>query len=309
MIDILNNVGKNFMLIKDFKTWIYPMTHLPSGTFLNVEEIKVNSGNGYCAIGFKISKDSVDSLIELLKEKTIEAETKSNKKNKKLFEKMIKTWEEQPDLFKLKQLSFSKKEKIYNCSKDLFGDDYTCVFSTGCGSNTFYEKEYYVERLKTWDKDFEDALKRLKKNVGDYKKSLKGAEIEIMPRELDSYLMLAEAPSTTTTKKKKSEKFVVDGDLLNDLMYFLDNDGGEVNDELIEYAKEEEESNELIDFLNKIKGACISSEHEGYHHNDGQICEYTLCISMPDGTDYYAYDEHSLMNGWSFHGKIELSQN
>lgn len=50
----------------------------------------------------------------------------------------------------------------------------------------------------------------------------------------------------------------------------------------------------------------VSYERKGEHHNDGQICDYTVTFTSPEGHEYHAYDSHCAITGWSFRGEVVI---
>lgn len=86
-------------------------------------------------------------------------------------------------------------------------------------------------------------------------------------------------------------------------MRLAEEDAVEIDEEFIKYAKEELDID--ISFL---LGYFIASESHGEHYNDGQMVEYTLTITSPEGNSYQVCDLHSLVTGWSFYGPLEFTQ-
>jgi hypothetical protein len=221
-------------------------------------------------------------------------------KRKKLYNKIIKIWEETPEIFKKQDRSY-KTDAVYDCSTpNLMGDrNYMNGFVTGCGGNTYYSKEWYQNKLDNWDEVVKEVTSTINYCVKSWMKDLVKDEIEIKYSKLEETVEL-EGVSKKPAKPKLD--FTIDGDTLNSI---LSETGGEfdVDDEFIKSIEDEYED-EIVNEFKKIKGATFSSEHEGYHHNDGQICDYTVTITTKDNHDYHAYDSHCLMVGWRFDGQI-----
>lgn len=102
----------------------------------------------------------------------------------------------------------------------------------------------------------------------------------------------------------------VNGHILDMMMYHWDYQYGEIKmEDINEYNKEWKESNgeplfdeEQIKHIEEnLAGWHINAGHEGYHHHDGQVCEYYLTLTK-DGNSFTYYEEHSLVTGWFLNG-------
>lgn len=304
MIDILNNPSKSFRLKKPLKVWIYPIDKLEEGTLLTPESVELGKTNS--TIAFRVSSENnLDAMAENMKNILVNKAEREQSKRKKLYEKIIKAWEDNPSIFKKKDNGYSSTV-IYNCSdKKLFSEnEYMLAFVTGCGSYTFYGKEYFEEKLKTWDKDCAKEINDITKKTKTYVRDILKAEVEINSNQLDNFLSLENISVSTKPKTKPKFPVVFEPKSLNRL---LCETGGDftVDDELIEWLTEEEEE-EIAEKLNKIMGAVFSASHEGFHNHDGQVCDYTLSVLLPDNNEYNAYNSHCLMTGWNFHEPVEF---
>lgn len=310
MIDILNNVDKTYVTKKPIKAWIYPLDTLEAGIFLTLDAIEVQQTS--CNVKFSISKDNdLSKLSKMMMDKRVEMEIKSKEIKKEMYERMIKIWEEKPGIFKQQYGSYNSH--TYICTiKDMF-TNYTVNLSTGCGSDTYYSKEFYVDALKVWDKTCADEIKKLTKNPKVYTRDLLKAEIIINSRQLDNFIELKEQTTNidaledldTIFRKSVKPEFpvVFEADELNS---FLSEVGGDfdVSDELIEELREEDE--ELAEKFEKLNGCVFTVEHEGEHNHDGQMCDYTITVLTPDNHEYYAHNTHCLVTGWNFHGQVKF---
>lgn len=304
MIDVLNNVDKIFVAIKPINTWIYPISQLPEGTLLKLDSVEL--GSFHSKIHFKVSKDNdLDSMSLDIMNKRVELKEKELKRKKELYELVLNYWNDSPDIFTLQNNGYSTK--TYKCSKVIADKDYTPHLSTGYGSNTYYDKEYYEQALASWDKLHKEELKSIAKNPKTHTKDLLKAAIEISSAQLDKFIKLQEEGEKTSTKKKEKVKkppfpFKFDADFLN---FLLSETGGdfEVDDELIEDFAETDEQREQLE---KIKGSVFSAETEGYHNHDGQVCDYLVTILTPDNHEYTTGNSHCLVTGWNFDGLVEF---
>jgi hypothetical protein len=213
---------------------------------------------------------------------------------------------------KAKKNTFS--ETIYNCSTPkLFGEDYVLNLSTGWGENTFYSKEFYQKELNGWDKKCVEEIKDLVKSPQKYTRALLNADIEINSMQVENFLEMQDvnidaAEEIKNLLMKNSNprlSIVFNPDILNEI---LSETGGNftVDDEFIEQLKENAEDDNVIKEFEKLKGSIFSSETEGEHHHDGQVCDYTVTIFTPDNQKYHAHNSHCLVTGWNFYKDVKF---
>lgn len=58
--------------------------------------------------------------------------------------------------------------------------------------------------------------------------------------------------------------------------------------------------------ISLLLGWDIETEFEGTNYHDGQVLEYTVTLTSPEGHKYKAFDEHCGMIGWDFEGNEEV---
>lgn len=291
---------KNFYAIRDSDFKIEDVNVLVSEISISSVELSISS------IG------NIDDFVDFVVESMCNDLKKDVEKFKTTAEKVVKAWEETPEKFRQQKEHYSKDtyknrgllsdDEYMHCVMVSFGkvsyySDYR--FSTGCGSDTYYSKEHFVKCLSEIDSWLSKSIKDIgtKKIKDRIKNQILKNTISIPISKVEDALTLFEK-ETTTVQKKPPFPIEFTDDELNFLLSeigdcYIDE---EIIDELIE------EDLDLSELLNWE----ISYEHEGEHHNDGQICDYTVTFTSPEGHEYYAYNSHSLVTGWNFYGKVEI---
>jgi hypothetical protein len=100
--------------------------------------------------------------------------------------------------------------------------------------------------------------------------------------------------------KNKPPMPSIDGYALNRLLRESDDDWV-FDQELIDYCLEEDED----DWTNFL-GWGVKVESAGFHHHDGQIVDYTVYFTSPEGHSYHVNDSHNLVVGWDFDDSIKF---
>jgi len=314
-MEFIKNIRKPFILSPDFniKKELRIKTQLDFGkVVLILDDLHMGGGT------FKIkSIENGDQLVDEIINGMINDLTKSSEKAKKIARKVIKAWEKNPEAF-IKQKK-SHSSDIY-INKGLLNDNdyhhhvwanfenlsymyHDLGFSTGWGGDTHYAKSYYEEGILNLDKWTAKRIKevktsKIKKRITNY---LYKIQIEFSFNQILKHLSV---DNKTKIVKKRIPPFPVQltGQIMNALLYAWDSGELEFDDEGIEIFNEEYG----ID-LTPLKDWEINTSHEGEHHNDGQMCDYTVEFQSPDGHSYYAYNTHCLMTGWNFSdGPIKL---
>jgi hypothetical protein len=300
MIDILANVGKKFKLRKSIPG-VYNHLKFPEGTLLELKEIELGSSSA--TIVFKLSKSNDLTKIEKeLLDKFIAQKQRDLTKRKTLYAKIVKIWEETPEIFK-PQERWWKDDKVYDCTvPELMGKDYMNGFVTGCGSNTYYSKEWFQNHLDNWDKLVDEELKDTKRMCKSIMRDTLKEDIDIKYSDINEIIELDEKAKVT---RRPNIDFSIDADELIRIFDEFDNDF-DIDKEFIDRLVELEFEDKLIDKFKKFIGSSISVSSEGEMYNDGQILEYTITLSTKEGHEYYIHDSHCAITGWRLSGEVEF---
>jgi hypothetical protein len=317
-MDFLKNINRDFILSPEFD-FIKKHYHylFEPGDKITMEDIiiKVDDIDRRLATFFIDSIGNIDDVVNQVVAKMEKSLTKDVDEFKVLANRVIKAWEETPNNFVKHRENFLNGKKIYKNKGLLIGEEYSLSvfvlldkisyhsdfrFSTGYGSETYYEKDFYVNCMNEIDPWIASTMKEL--NSAKVKKRIKNQllknKILIPLTKLEKFLTLADK----TTPEKDSVKPPFPMSFTDDEINFLMSEIGEcyISENLIEELSEEGfDISSLLDWE-------ISYEHEGEHHNDGQICDYTITFTSPDGYEYYAYNSHCLMTGWNFYGEVVI---
>lgn len=316
-MDFLKNINKEFVLISDYnfikKNYHYLFKKgddINLGTVkLKTSELDMNNAEFYIT-----EMESIDDVVDQVSDLLLKNLTRDADKYKKIVKKVIKAWNESPEKFKKQDRNYSTdtykrlgllNDKEYMHSVFTFFDkvsyhsDYR--FSTGCGGDTYYAKEVHEENLESIDKWIEKVTKELasakiKKRIKNY---IMKNTISIPIGKLDESIALTTDEIKVSTSNKKPKfpiKFTAD-----ELNFLLNNFSDTVIDqEFLDELKSDDEMTEYFKVdLTPLLDWEILVEHEGYHHHDGQVCDYTATFIHPDGHEYYVCDSHSLMTGWN----------
>jgi hypothetical protein len=316
-MDFLKNINKEFILTSDFN-FIKKNYHyiFKKGDDINLGTVKVKTSDlNTSQAEFYITEiENIDDVVTQVAEAMVTSLTRDASKYKKIAKKVIKAWNESPEKFKQQKDRYSKdtykrlnllNNKEYMQSVFTFFDKVSYHsdfrFSTGCGGDTYYAKEVYEEGLESIDKWIEKATKELasakiKKRLKNY--IMKNTVTIPIGRLEDSIaLSVDEIKVSNSSKKSKSPnkpEFPVKFTAIQ-MNYFLSEYGEAYLDE--EMIEEFNSQNDVD--ISPLLHWEILVEHEGYHHNDGQVCDYTATFIHPDGHEYYVYSEHCLMTGWN----------
>lgn len=315
-MDFLKNINKEHVLISDYN-FIKKNYHylFEKGDDINLGTIKVKTNDlNMNEAEFYITKmDDIDEVVTQVADLMIKKLTRDASKYKKIAKKVVEAWNTSPERFNKQEKSYSGEiykrtgllnNKEYMHSVSIFFDrvsyysDYG--FVTGCGGDTYYAKEVHEENLESIDKWIANVTKELasekiKKRLKNY---IMKSTIIIPIDKLDESITLATNEikvSNSSSNSKKKPAFPVKF-TANELNTLLSNfPEACIDQELIDELKSQYFKVDMTPLLDWE----IYVEHEGFHHNDGQVCDYTATFTHPDGHEYYIYNSHSLMTGWN----------
>lgn len=254
----------------------------------------------------------VDKLASLVCERLVE----DAEKFKVIANKVIKAWEKTPEKF-VEQVGGFVNKKTYKHKGLLNDDEYglsvfamigkisyhsNFSFSTGWGGDSYHDKDFYVNRLSEIDPWVSKIVKEVNstKVKTRIKNQLLKINIDIPISKIETRLELI-GKNKSKDKISKKPPFPMTFSY-KDMNFFLSQIGEcFLDEELIEELDEEYELD-----LSSLLNWEVSIEHEGYHHNDGQICDYTVTFTSPEGHEYHAYNSHCLVTGWNFYGEVVI---
>lgn len=308
-MDFLKNINKEFYLTDlDFIKKNYH--YLFEGDDKIVTNVKAKvSDIDMRTVYLTITEiEGIDDIVAQVADLMTRRITEDAEKFKVIAKKVVEAWEKSPESFKRQKDTYHKDtyknkglltndeyhQSVFTfLDKISFHSDFS--FTTGCGGDTFYDKEFHVKCLEDIDAWVTDVAKQLSstKIRARIKNALLKNTITISLSKVNETLTLAE--KSKPTEKKPPFPIKLSGNEMNALMRYASD--SYITEEIIEELDEEWE----IDISSLLDWE-ISSEHEGEHYNDGQICDYTVTLTSPDGHEYYAYDSHCLMTGWNFDG-------
>ena len=311
-MEFIKNIKGEFFLSSKYKIrQLSKFKNIKNGNI----KVKVSNIDMYCVkfkvVDFGNIDDNVDiiikSLIKDLKDKVVEA--------KRIAEKVIYAWDTNQKSFIFQEKNY-KEEKVYKNRNLLTNDEYShytgvsfenifiselLSFTTGLGSSTYFEKHYYTQKLSEIDEWLETQIKVLEDNKMRKRvvNALNKMVFEFSFNDVVKYI----TPDTTLSIKNKKDKFPlsIKGEQLNNILYSCSDEHQIIDDEFIELIK-----NEIGLDLTNLKDWDISSESEGDHAHDGDNCDYKVIFCSPDGDEYITYDNHNLINGWSFDDDEEV---
>lgn len=265
---------------------------------------------------FKVTSiKNIDNVVDELTEILIDRLVRDSNKFKTLATKVLKAWEETPELFK-KQTGSSKetylRTGLFNSDEYMtsvflsfdkisYHSDYS--FATGYGGNTYYPKKYYSESLSSIDAWVNKISKEVRsaKVKARIKNALLKLSFSINTSKAED--IISDNIIEKIDKKSNSKKIEFPLKLsANDMNMLLDEFEGFVDEDEVELFKEEFE----ID-LSPILNWEISKDTDGYHNHDGQVCDYTATFTSPEGFEYYIHDSHSLVTGWNLSDEVEVT--
>jgi hypothetical protein len=278
-------------------------------------KVKIHNINMEC-VYFKISEmKDIDLAISIIKEQMIDRVKKDVVTYKKIANKVINKWENEPDSFHIKKLSFNTSKMIYENISLLKDDEYHVTphisigkkfimydytFATGCGGDTYYDINYYIKAINEIDNWLNNILTEINssKNKLKYKNYINSIEIVMSYKNVIKYIKI---PDNQIKKEiiKKSFPMNFSGTVMNILMSELDDTTTYIDNAFILHFKKEYN----ID-LTPIKDFEIEYSTDDYMHNDGQILKYKVVFTSPDGIEYITHDEHCAITGWIFSGDI-----
>lgn len=316
-MDFLKNINKEFILTSDFN-FIKENYHyiFKKGDDINLGTVKVKTSDlNTSQAEFYITEiENIDDVVTQVAEAMVTSLTRDSSKYKKIAKKVIKAWNESPEKFKQQKDRYSKdtykrlnllNDKEYMQSVFTFFDKVSYHsdfrFSTGCGGDTYYAKEVYEEGLESIDKWIEKATKELasakiKKRLKNY---IMKNTVTIPIGRLEDSIALSVDEIKVTNNSKDKPKFPIKF-TANELNMLLDNFSEAcIDQEFIDEIKSDEWNEYFKVDMTPLLDWEISVENEGYHHHDGQVCDYTATFIHPDGHEYYVYSEHCLMTGWN----------
>jgi hypothetical protein len=319
-MEFIKNINGTFILKPEFnllknllegKVAYEVKQNIPKETFseINVRITNIDLGGVTFSI---VNPQVLEKLPEKITSTLIDNLKKNIEKTKKVANKVIDAWENNPKKFIKKEQSWGKI--VYEYKKLLTDDEYhtgaffffdkisyhfELSFVTGCGSHTYYNKDYFVKALEKIDQWFEDTCKivkteKIQKRIFKY---LSKIEISLSFPEVIKYISIPKEEIKLKEEKKPPFPIVLNGDELNSILSAFD--GGIIDQEFIDIIKEEYD----IDISSLLDWE-LSSTTEGYHHNDGDFCDYTVTFTSPNGHSYELYNSHCLVTGYTFSGKL-----
>jgi hypothetical protein len=317
-MDFLKNINKEFRLTDEYgffkKTYHYLFKNSedkiePKDIIVLVDDINMRK----VSLTFK-SIGNIDEVVDQVANLMCKNLTEDADKFKVISNKVIEAWENTPKKFIQQKLSFSNEtykyigllnnEEYMLSVFALFGNisfHSNFRFSTGCGGDTYFGKDFFIQCLNEIDSWLSKTIKEI--NSAKIKNRIKNqilnkSKIEIPLSKIDTYLELVD---NETHKDSVKPPFPIK---------FTDNQMNLFMGEFGECYIDEEIVEELMDQygldISNLLEWEVSYEHEGEHHNDGQICDYTITLTSPDGHEYYAYNSHSLVTGWNFYGDVVI---
>jgi len=325
-MEFIKNIKKDFILSSDFnfleKIFYFRNQGINIGD-IDLPKITIKIVNiDMNGITFKTKNDNKDftKTVDIIIDSAINSLQKKSEKHLKNIKKVLRKWEKEPETFIIKKQKTKYNASIYT-NKILNSDDYHGVFmslgnhyisndidfATGHGSDTYYDKEYFEKGVAEFDDCLKKEVKKLRSASVKKKilNSIIAAKIDLTYPETYKYVTIKKTKKKVIKKVKPEFPFTFDVD---DLNFFLDEFDGLFFDAktIKEILDDEDYANHNLDYLKQLENWQINVSHEGYHHNDGQICEYTAEFLSPNGDVYKVYSEHSLMTGWNLYGDEQI---
>jgi len=307
-MEFLNNIGKEYILSNDYKN--RDIIHFGDNKIMvEITDLDLYQGT------FRITNvDNSDIVVEKIIEGLLKELDKDSKKLRKVLNKVIKGWEENPEFFTRIERNWG--DEMYNNPYLIPDtDEYissVCIFhnkisfhyghiGTGWGGDSYFNKNNYVKQLEGLDKFVDETKKTI--NSSKFKTKIKNGfktiKLEIRINDIIKYISV---PTKVIPKVKGNRpNFPVQfkGWELITLLDHVDQHGY-IDDELIESMKDDDS----ID-ISKLKDFSIGVESKGEMYHDSQVLEYEVTFISPDGDIYSITDERSAMFGWTFvHNKI-----
>lgn len=302
MIDILANVGKKFRLRKPIKQ-MYGSGKIETGTLVELKEVQLDTSSAIIVFRLSKSNDLAKMEKELLDEYLTKL-TNDLTKRKTQYAKIIKIWQETPEIFKEQERHYFKEDKVFNCTTpELMGKHYMNGFVTGCGSNSFYSQKWFQNHLDNWDKLVAEETKSTKSMVKSMMRDIVKEDIEIKYSKIEESIELDEKAKVS---RRPNIDFKIDADVLLDILSEFDDDFT-IDEDFISELVKLEYDNEVIEKFKKFIGSSIEVSHEGEMYNDGQILEWTITLSTKEGHDYTICDAHCAITGWRLKGEVEFN--
>lgn len=311
----IENIKENFILSPKYNI-LEKIHRLKTSEFVQPElRVKISDIN-MDGIKFIISNTAtVSKASEFIANQLIKNITADIAKVKKIATKVLDAWEKTPGNF----IQRADHDDCYMNKNLLSSDEYRTSalvsfgkvsyfsdlhFTRGCGSDSYYGKEYFKAGLENADKWLSKVISELKSDkiqarISNY---FNKTEIKLTYPEVLEYITIPNNKSIfEVIKEVKKPEFPItfSSSCLNCLLSEI---GGEcvVDDEIIHFCISEFEED-----LSAIRDYEISSETNGYHNHDGQVCDYKVTFTSPAGHDYNCYNSHCLITGWNFDGKIK----
>lgn len=316
-MDLLQNIDKNMYIsnnvVKRNVSGILKSLDDTNKVMVKAYEISVDEKSVSLEI---VDITNLDELLDRAIEEEFIKYDKEVAKYKKVLNKIISCWENTPEQFKKEKTSWG--ETIYTHKTLLTDNEYHAglsfyfgsyskyndkSFTTGCGDKTFYP----LDTLKTY-LDVDSWVENVKKEVKStkiktrIKKNLFKTCLQIRFNQIDTELSLTEFAPVKKLGNKGPFPMTISGSVLNGILSESGGDAFTIDEEFIEFAKEEYE----VDFTPLIDWE-IHASTDGYHNHDGQVCDYTVVFSPLEGDNYHAYNSHCLVTGWNFRDEVKIS--
>jgi hypothetical protein len=321
-MEFLKNIGKPYIYVGDItKSLAY--NHNPEHAIswkeetLKVELIDLNlSGASFMLIDYP----NMDEFIEVVCKNLSEKLTKNVERFKYKLNKILTAWNANPESFTLiedgrssfyinydvlTKEEWNERDEIY-----VLFEKYSSHFWTKSSNNSFkyynstfngyLSKEVIQSLSDEIDVWYNKELKTIKssKFKNRIKNYINSIVISLTIEDIINYISIPQSSETPTSKEVPKLPFKITGRLLKRLLSITD--GYIDSDVIAEYKKEYGDN---ISFLEDCE---LESECEGSHANDGDFCDYTVTLTLPNGDKYYAYNSHNLITGFTFENDVNI---
>ena len=313
-MEFLKNIHGVFTLSSDYRD--FPLFKDVDGIVLGELPVKVKDLE-IDQVHFEIlAYNNLDSVVDQVIDKLVENSKLKITETKRVLNKIISAWENNPSNFIEKKISYKRvfknrgllsTEEYNDYNSVSFGKvkiSYWCDITTGCGSETFYALEYYQRHLDNIDIEIEKQYKKLRQSSTRtrLKKYITSCGVTLSIPDVVRYVTVGsnhEAIGVEVETKLEKPPFPMkfsDNEINSLLTYF------EGEDVVIEDTDILEIENETGVNVTRLLGWEIVTSHEGYHDTDGDFCDYSVEFTSPDNHKYFLSDSHCLVTSWNFCG-------
>lgn len=320
-MEFLKNIGKEYIYTGNI-TQFFDSSHYNKMNWLN-ETIRVSIVNiDNSGVEFQMeSYDNIDNMVTAVIENLSDRLTKDVERLKYKLNKVLNEWNSNPTSFvEVEEKRYSDFNFVYVNYSVLTEEEYkendwisvhfqkyhsslhnsfkANIYPKYVGYCSKEKIEAILEELDTW---YNKEIKNLNTNKlkTRFKNYINDITIKLPFKEVIKNITIPKVSFIIKEKEKPTFPFNIDGRLLNKLLGFFD---GYINDKNISEFKEQYDLD--VSFL---EGCELENETKGSHVNDVDYCDYTVTLTLPDGTQYYAYDSHCLVTGFMFDGEVIFS--